>query len=99
MNSIAPSDDERVLVLAPTPADAALTRTVLRDAGVPCALTTDLYELARSLAEGAGALLLTEESLTAEDGVADLIAILRAQPTWSDVPILLLASSRSELSA
>ena len=48
-------EEERILVLAPTAADAALTRTVLHDAGVSCHLTTDLYELARSLAEGAGA--------------------------------------------
>jgi hypothetical protein len=35
------TDPERVLVLAPTPADAALTRTIIADAGLTCHVDTD----------------------------------------------------------
>ena len=86
---------ERVLVLAPTLADAALTRTLLAEAGLGCHLCPDLMRLCHEFDGGAGAILLTEEVLV--DGESDcLVDLLRSQPPWSDVPILLLTSSGAD---
>src|SRR4051794_15745134 len=83
--------DERVLVLAPTAADAVLCQVLLADAGMACHVCADLRCLCREYEEGAGALLLTEEVLGASDSPC-LLALLHQQPPWSDVPILLLTS-------
>lgn len=83
-------DPERVLVLAPTAADAALTRSILTEAGLACHLCADLGELSQTLGKGVGAILLTEAVLVASD-VHSLVEALRCQPPWSDIPILLLA--------
>jgi len=79
-----------VLVLAPTPGDAALSRTVLTGAGLECEVFYDVNELCRELPEGAGAVLLTEETLARVDS-ACLLEQLKKQPGWSDLPVLLLA--------
>ncbi len=83
-----PSLEERVLVLAPTTGDAAVTRSVLTDAGMACAVCADVDALCRAFEEGAGAILLTEESLAA--GVEPLVETLWRQPGWSDVSVILL---------
>ena len=85
-----PLAEERVLVLAPTPGDAALSRTVLTGAGLECEVFYDVNELCRELPEGAGAVLLTEETLARVDS-ACLLEQLKKQPGWSDLPVLLLA--------
>ena len=46
--------EERVLVLAPTPKDAARSRALLTEAGLACALCDDLAGLCREVAAGAG---------------------------------------------
>src|SRR5688572_27582667 len=79
--------ERRVLVLAPTGRDAELVRQVAARGGLvayPCSSMEDVCE---RLEEGAGALLLAEETLT-RSAVATLSQALRAQPTWSDVPIV-----------
>jgi signal transduction histidine kinase len=87
-----PIDPERILVLAPTPGDAAITRAVLEEADLRCVLCADTADLCRAFREGAGAILMTEDVLLKNDTAA-LITELRAQPTWSDVPVLLLGGS------
>lgn len=83
---------ERVLVLTPTSADARLTAMILRDAGIDCHPCSGLSDLSRELQEGAGAVLLTEESLSQSDTQC-LISVLTRQPSWSDIPILLLSAA------
>ncbi len=83
--------EERILVLAPTAADAALSQSILADAGLACHVCIDPGSLCRAYTEGAGALLLTEEVLGASDS-DNLLGLLHQQPPWSDVPILLLTS-------
>jgi len=95
MNQAPTTDPERVLVLAPTPADAALTRTIIGDAGLTCHVDADPQSLARSLSDGAGAILLTEEVVV--DREADALArVLDSQPPWSEVPIILLISAGAD---
>lgn len=95
MNDVPTIDPERVLVLAPTAADATLSRSVLAEAGLACHVCADLAELSRELDQGAGAVLSTEEMLAAGD-TQPLMEALRRQPPWSDVPIILLCGSGAD---
>jgi hypothetical protein len=86
-----PRLDERVLLLAPTSKDAALTAQMLAAAGIDCAACTAVPALCEELDRGAGAVLLTEHAF----GVADVpcfVEYLRRQPPWSDLPVVLLAA-------
>ncbi len=80
---------ERILVLAPVGKDGPLACRILREAGlsaVPCAT---MEELCRELDAGAGALVLTEEALE-PDATRLLVEVLEGQPSWSDVPLVVL---------
>ena len=87
------ADDDRrrmrVLVLAPGGKDAALTRAVLDNAGITCETVPDVPTLVSELREGAGAVLLTEESLGS--GYGNMLALeMVRQPPWSDLPVLVM---------
>lgn len=83
--------ERRVLVVAPTARDASLIVTVLGEAGIESRSCRNLGELCADAAHGAGALLLPEEVLV--DGDADrLRELLARQPSWSDLPVLLLTA-------
>lgn len=79
-----------MLVVAPTARDAQLTQALFASAGLGCTICQDLAALRGELARGAGALVLTEEAL-AGDRQPLVRAALSSQPTWSDLPIILLA--------
>ncbi|WP_437933259.1 ATP-binding protein [Sorangium sp. So ce341] len=83
---------ERVLVLAPVGRDTPLLCQVLGRAGIEAAPCGHVDELASGLLDGAGAALLTEEALSPM-AVSALRAALAAQPSWSDLPVLLLAGA------
>jgi hypothetical protein len=84
----------RVLVVPPTRADAAAIESLFNSRGIPCELLADMRELCRLVNEGAAAVLISEEALTAHPDV--LIACVRDQPVWSDLPILVLSRSGAE---
>jgi PAS domain S-box-containing protein len=86
-----PATERRLLVLAPTGRDAPLTGTLLAEAGIRCTLCTDLPHLASELAQGAGAILISEEAIPTEQQLYFLGERLSRQPPWSDLPVLLLA--------
>lgn len=78
---------DRVVVLAPRGRDAELAVTLLRQAGIDAHACHDARRLVGMVEAGAGALLLTEEAVTAP--LTDpLGAWLTAQPAWSDLPIV-----------
>ncbi len=81
--------EKRLLVLAPTDKDGALTRSILSEAGIECVICPDLECVGRELEAGAGALLLAEEAI-APAWHAPLLQTLREQPSWSDLPVLVL---------
>jgi PAS domain S-box-containing protein len=86
--------EQRVLVLAPTAADATHSRSILSRAGLVCEICADLAELQAELELGVGAVLLTEELLAgAGNGLVDA---LQRQPPWSDVPIILLCAAGAD---
>ncbi|HET9595968.1 MAG TPA: hybrid sensor histidine kinase/response regulator, partial [Anaeromyxobacteraceae bacterium] len=75
-------------MLAPVGRDAELAAGVLAEAGHACVLCAGAADLAASLDRGVGAVLLTEEALTAE--VASVLAAhVAGQPAWSDLPVVL----------
>lgn len=90
--------DERILVLATTSGDAALSRSILEEAELQCAVFTDSDALCAELERGAGVILLTEERLTSDDSSC-LINWLNKQPGWSDLPILLMARQGADSAA
>jgi two-component system CheB/CheR fusion protein len=87
--------ERRILLLAPTAADAVLARTQLREAGLEVEIHADAARLSRALVGGAGAVLLTEEAL--ENGeLHHLIEAFGGQPQWSEIPVLILAGDGAD---
>ena len=91
--SVAPTEalEQRVLVLAPSGRDAALACEVLQSAGFLAEAAPTLAELCARVADGAGAVVLTQEALR-PPGLALLAASLSRQPPWSDLQVLVFSS-------
>ncbi|HJU53644.1 MAG TPA: ATP-binding protein [Pyrinomonadaceae bacterium] len=83
--------DQRILILAPTGRDAALTARFLDESGLPWEIFEHIEELCQKMLDGAGLVFLTGEALTPEAMVC-LGEALAAQPTWSDIPVVVLTS-------
>jgi two-component system, chemotaxis family, CheB/CheR fusion protein len=83
------SDSQTVTVLAPTPQDAKYCDQVLREHGVPADFVTTVYEVTTRIRGGAGVILIAQEFLTSE-AMDHLRQAVNEQPSWSDVPILVL---------
>src|SRR3954452_16148446 len=81
--------ERRVLVLAPTERDAQNTTRILQRQGIGSTVCRDIDALCREIAIGAGAVVLTEETLGAAH-LARLVAVIEAQPHWSDLPFVAL---------
>jgi signal transduction histidine kinase/ActR/RegA family two-component response regulator len=95
MDALRTPDPERVLVLAPTSGDATLTRSILAEAGLACHVCTDLRAASREISEGAGTLLLTDDDVGSREMDA-LLDVLRSQPAWSDIPIVVLSGAGAD---
>ena len=83
--------NERILILAPTGRDAELARAALTGAGLTAEVRADIDELCKGVAEGAGAVIITEEALDAA-AMQCLHDVLKKQEPWSDLPLLLFTS-------
>lgn len=86
--------EDRILILAPKGHDAEAIHQVMAGAGRACAVCPDVGSLAAEMGLGAGVLLITEETLAGADR-SPLIERIAAQPSWSDLPIILLSTRRS----
>jgi signal transduction histidine kinase len=84
----------RVLVLLPTIKDSERTVALLADTNVYAVACTDLAELCRELRTGADAVLLTDEVIFS-DTTGILAEVMRDQPAWSAVPVIILAREGS----
>jgi signal transduction histidine kinase len=87
--------DRRLLVLAPTRRDASLTEALLVRAGISHAICQTFDVLVQSLRAGAAAILIPEEAVTSANQ-ATLLELLAAQPSWSDLPILILTHAGAD---
>jgi PAS domain S-box-containing protein len=82
-------NSERVLVLAPLGRDAQVAIGLLREAWLTGQACADVAHLSRELHQGAGLAIVAEEALATAD-LRALEAWMRAQPPWSDLPIVVL---------
>jgi signal transduction histidine kinase/ActR/RegA family two-component response regulator len=82
--------DSRILIYAPIGKDARLIAEVFKRAGVKGFICQRAGEVTEELRKGAGAILLVDEALTALL-LKPLIRFLQDQPTWSDLPILMMS--------
>jgi PAS domain S-box-containing protein len=89
-----PATEERVLVLMPTAIDTTRACEFLEESGLGGLACLDIDGVCTELIAGAGIILLTEEALQA-DGVGRLRDVLADQPSWSDVPLVVLSQERS----
>ncbi|HEX4608671.1 MAG TPA: PAS domain S-box protein, partial [Urbifossiella sp.] len=86
---MAPDLGDRVLVLAPTARDGVASRDLLAGAGVRSHLCATIADVCREAALGAGAALVTAEAIVG-DADGRLTELLKAQPRWSDLPVIVL---------
>jgi len=83
--------EERVLVIAPSGRDANAMADFINSQGFHAQICAGPAEGARLIAEGAGVLVLTDEALKLA-GISDLLDILKVQPPWSELPIIILTN-------
>src|SRR4051812_42286056 len=81
--------DERVLLMALTRKDAVTTCSLLQADGIEAEFCPSFDAALGALERGAAALVIPEEVLTA-DRMGRLETMLRVQPAWSDLPVLVL---------
>jgi PAS domain S-box-containing protein len=91
-------NEQRVLILAPTVRDGEATAQILRAAGTPCVRCDSLDRLSTELRQQCAAVILPEEVLL-EDDFECVAQTVRSQPVWSDLPIIVLSRTESDLSA
>jgi two-component system, NtrC family, sensor kinase len=80
---------ERVLVVAPIAGDGPAVASLLNEHGFAAELCQSLTEVCAHVAGGAGALLLAEEALELAH-TPELFDQLKAQPPWSELPVIIL---------
>ena len=90
--------DESVLILAPTGRDAALSARFLTDAGLRPEVCQNIEELCLKMLDHSGIIFLTGEALVPE-AMLCLVEALAHQPTWSDIPIVVLTSGGAKTPA
>lgn len=86
--------DMRVVLLPPTRRDGDAICKLLGDVRIDCHVCQSMRELCDEFPRGAGILLVSEESLLTEPDL--LVGTLRAQPVWSDLPLVVLSRSGTE---
>ena len=84
-------EDERVIIMAPVGQDAVVIASLLDAQGFGTQICNGSDEYSRQITDRAGALLLTEEALESPQGSL-LLDALKAQPPWSELPLIILTS-------
>src|SRR5437764_11550279 len=85
------NEDERVIIIAPVGQDAEAMAALLNAEGFETQICHGLDEYSQQITDSAGALLLTEEALESAQGSL-LLDVLKAQPPWSELPLITLTS-------
>jgi PAS domain-containing protein len=89
---------DRILLLAPTGRDAELLASILSQNDFEPLICADIGLLTDSLEAGGAVAIIAEEAL--HGPVSDqLDAVLAAQPSWSDLPLIVLLSSGATLAS
>lgn len=82
-----------ILVCAPYGRDADSAASLLQEQDYDVIVCRDITEVAGRIEDRIGVVLLTEEALA--NGAEVLKAALGSQPSWSDIPFVLLAAQRT----
>jgi signal transduction histidine kinase len=82
---------DRVLILAPRGRDAVIAAELLTRNAIASEICPDLASLVAAIAEGAGAVLLTEEAVATVEARL-LTGWVAEQPAWSDLPFVVLGN-------
>jgi signal transduction histidine kinase/ActR/RegA family two-component response regulator len=80
--------EERVVIIAPVGQDAEAMATLLAAEGFQTEIFSSLADAREGLLE-AGTLLLTEEALELTQ-MSEFLETLKAQPPWSELPVIIL---------
>ncbi|HTD85699.1 MAG TPA: ATP-binding protein [Candidatus Binatia bacterium] len=88
-------NDWRILVLAPSGQDAALSVEFLQRPGFRAQACASLNDLIERMRTGGAVLLLAEEALEPRS-IQALNNVLEQQPSWSDLPVILITTHRTE---
>ncbi|WP_299480194.1 hybrid sensor histidine kinase/response regulator [Cypionkella sp.] len=88
--------DTTVAIFAPRGRDAIVARDLLGRDDISCVIVSTFSGLVDLLRKHIGAVLITEEAL-ADEGLAAVQEVLLAQPSWSDVPFIVLADGAVEV--
>jgi signal transduction histidine kinase/ActR/RegA family two-component response regulator len=86
------SDERRVLIFASTRRDAEVSFKLLLSSGFVPQICDTIDDLLKYLEDGSGCLLLAKETLI-EPNLKRLLEFLVDQPAWSQLPIIILAST------
>ncbi|GAC1606792.1 MAG: hypothetical protein NVS3B2_14850 [Ramlibacter sp.] len=81
--------ERRILICVGTTQDGVLASRVLEGAGLVALVCPGIPHLMNELQQGCGALLVAEEVI-AGAAMEPIKAFIRAQPAWSDLPVLVL---------
>ena len=82
---------EQVFIIAPVGHDASAIAALLGAEGFVTTVCQGIEECSRQIVATSGALLLTEEALESPR-LPNLLQLLREQPTWSELPLIILTS-------
>jgi signal transduction histidine kinase len=88
---VSQTNPEHVLVHAPFGRDAAMICQFLAQAGVSTKSCSTVEDVCAQIEEDTGAVFISDESLTAGN-ISALVAVLNAQPPWSDLPVIVTTS-------
>jgi FixJ family two-component response regulator len=83
--------DARVIIVAPVGQDAEAMAAALKNEGFKTQICQRVDECSRQMADIAGAVLLTEEALEAVHA-SRFLDVLKTQPPWSELPLIILTS-------
>ena len=89
---------ERVLVLTPTGRDAELMVATLSQSGLKSSGCSDVAALCAAIEEGVGVAVIAEEALGG-NGPDLLDTTLASQPSWSDLPLVILLAGSATLAS
>jgi len=84
-----PTHEMDVLILAPFGKDSALIAKVLSQSGMQVRVVDKVCELAAAVPDRVGTILAAEEAIV-ENDIQEFSRKLKAQPQWSDLPIIVL---------
>ena len=86
----------RTLVLTTNTVDAELAVQLLAEAGVSAMAYDSVRALCQGVSDDVGCMVLTGESLS-DDELPMLREVIESQPTWSDIPLILVAADSTKL--